>query len=85
MAQSDMLEFTVDRSDSPVPDEERAKLLAEIQSRYDAATDPRYAAARLWVDEIIDPRHTREVLARAIAASAQQPEMADFKVGVLQT
>jgi len=68
-----------------VSEEERTKLLAEIQARYEAATNPRYAAARMWVDEIIDPRHTREVLARAIAAAAHQPKIADFKVGVLQT
>jgi acetyl-CoA carboxylase carboxyltransferase component len=68
-----------------VSDEEKAKLLEEIQARYEAAMDPRYAAARLWVDEIIDPRRTREILARSIAAAAHQPEIADFKVGVLQT
>ncbi len=68
-----------------VSEDERMKLLGEIQARYDAATDPRYAAARLWVDEIIDPRRTREVLARSIAAAAHQPRIADFKVGVLQT
>jgi len=68
-----------------VSDEERAKRLEEIQASYDAATDPRYAAARLWVDEIIDPRRTRDILARSIAAAAHQPEIADFKVGVLQT
>jgi acetyl-CoA carboxylase carboxyltransferase component len=68
-----------------VSDEERAQLLREIQARYEAAMDPRYAAARLWVDEIIDPRRTREILARAIAAAAHQSEIADFKVGVLQT
>jgi 3-methylcrotonyl-CoA carboxylase beta subunit len=68
-----------------VSEDEKQKLLGEIQARYDAATDPRYAAARLWVDEIIDPRRTREVLARSIAAAAHQPKIADFKVGVLQT
>jgi acetyl-CoA carboxylase carboxyltransferase component len=68
-----------------VSEEERTRLLGEIQAKYDAATDPRYAAARLWVDEIIDPRRTREVLARSIAAAAHQPNIADFKVGVLQT
>jgi len=68
-----------------VSDEERASRLAEIQARYEASNDPRYAAARLWVDEIIDPRHTRKVLARSLAAAAHQPEIADFKVGVLQT
>lgn len=68
-----------------VSEEERAKRLEEVQARYDAATDPRYAAARLWIDEIIDPRRTREILARSIAAAAHQPNLADFKVGVLQT
>jgi 3-methylcrotonyl-CoA carboxylase beta subunit len=68
-----------------VSDEERASRLAEIQARYEASNDPRYAAARLWVDEIIDPRNTRKVLARSLAAAAHQPEIADFKVGVLQT
>jgi len=68
-----------------VSDEEKAQRLSEIQARYEAAMDPRYAAARLWVDEIIDPRRTREILARAIAAAANQTEIADFKVGVLQT
>ena len=68
-----------------VSDEEKAQLLREIQARYEDAMDPRYAAARMWVDEIIDPRRTREILARAIAAAANQPEIADFKVGVLQT
>jgi acetyl-CoA carboxylase carboxyltransferase component len=68
-----------------VSDEEKAQRLREIQARYEAAMDPRYAAARMWVDEIIDPRNTREVLARAIAAAAHQPEIADFRVGVLQT
>jgi acetyl-CoA carboxylase carboxyltransferase component len=68
-----------------VSDEEREALLAEIQARYNAAMDPRYAAARLWVDEIIDPRHTRDVVARSIEAAAHQPEIPPFKVGVLQT
>ena len=68
-----------------VSDEEKAQLLREIQARYEDAMDPRYAAARLWVDEIIDPRQTREILARAIAAAVNQPDIADFKVGVLQT
>ena len=68
-----------------VSDEERAERLREIQARYEASNDPRYAAARLWVDEIIDPRYTREILARSIAAAAHQPDIAEFKVGVLQT
>jgi acetyl-CoA carboxylase carboxyltransferase component len=47
--------------------------------------NPRYAAARLWVDAIIDPRRTREVLARSLAACAANPDLPEFKTGVLQT
>ena len=65
--------------------EERKNLLEEIQARYKAAMDPRYAAARLWVDEIIDPRHTRTIVSRSLQAAAHQREIRPFKVGVLQT
>jgi 3-methylcrotonyl-CoA carboxylase beta subunit len=68
-----------------VSDEEKAALLAEIQARYDAAGEPRYAAARGWLDEIIDPRRTREVVARSLAAAAHNPDRWTFTTGVLQT
>jgi acetyl-CoA carboxylase carboxyltransferase component len=84
-ASETLLAIQLKNRGAEVSDEEKAKLLGEIQARYEASNDPRYAAARLWVDEIIDPRHTREVLARSIAAAAHQSEIADFKVGVLQT
>ena len=65
--------------------EEREELLARIQKRYDDAMDPRYAAARLWVDAIIDPAETRSVIARSLACAANNPDIAEFKTGVLQT
>jgi acetyl-CoA carboxylase carboxyltransferase component len=68
-----------------VTEEEKAQRLAQIQASYDAATDPRYAAARLWVDEIIDPRTTRDVVTRSLEAAAHQPDLPPFQVGVLQT
>ncbi|MEE8137505.1 MAG: carboxyl transferase domain-containing protein [Thermoanaerobaculia bacterium] len=68
-----------------VSEEERERRLAEIQRRYDETMDPRYAAARLWVDALIDPLETREVLARSLACAAQNPDLPDFKTGVLQT
>jgi acetyl-CoA carboxylase carboxyltransferase component len=68
-----------------VPEEERKKILADIQARYAATMNPRYAAARLWVDAIIDPAETREVLARSLAAVAMNPEVPEFRTGVLQT
>jgi acetyl-CoA carboxylase carboxyltransferase component len=66
-------------------EEEKTELLTKIQDRYQAAMDPRYAAARLWVDGIIDPVDTREVIARSIACAAHQIETPEFKTGVLQT
>ena len=68
-----------------VTEEERRELLARIQKRYDDAIDPRYAAARLWVDAIIDPAETRQVIARSLSCAACNPEMPEFRTGVLQT
>jgi acetyl-CoA carboxylase carboxyltransferase component len=64
--------------------EEEAGLLNEIKSRYEKQTKPYYAAARLWVDDIIDPLQTRTVISEAINAANHQPVMADFKTGVFQ-
>lgn len=60
------------------------KLLDDIKSSYEKQTNPYYAAARLWVDAIIDPLQTREVIAEALKAANQNPNMADFKTGVFQ-
>lgn len=65
-------------------DEELARLYAEVKAKYDTELDPRYAAARLWVDEIIPPQQTRERLIRALEACAQNPRQEEFKVGVFQ-
>ena len=68
-----------------VSEEEKRGRLAEIKARYDRASEPRYAAARLWVDAILDPADTRRVLARTLELVAHNPEIGEFKTGVLQT
>jgi len=73
------------RNRDDVSEEEKKKRLADIQARYEATEDPRYAAARLWLDGLIDPAETRAVLARSIAAAAMNPEIPEFRTGVLQT
>ncbi|MFW8625936.1 acyl-CoA carboxylase subunit beta [Deinococcus sp. ME38] len=65
-------------------DEELQRLYDEVKSKYDTELDPRYAAARLWVDEIIPPNDTRERLIRALEACAQNPHQDEFRVGVFQ-
>ena len=68
-----------------VGEEEREALLGEVRRRYEATEDPRYAAARLWVDGILDPRRTREAVAACIEACAHQGEIPPARWGVLQT
>jgi len=60
------------------------KLLDEIKGRYDIQTSPYYAAARLWVDAIIDPADTRKVIAEGLRAASHNREIAEFKTGVFQ-
>lgn len=68
-----------------VTPEAKKKLLAEIQSRYEKEADPYFAAARLWVDGIIDPAETRAVVSRGIAVASHQREIPPFSPGVIQT
>jgi acetyl-CoA carboxylase carboxyltransferase component len=68
-----------------VSEEEKSERLKHIQDRYNAAMNPRYAAARLWVDALIDPTETRQVLSRSLACAAANPNLPEFKTGVLQT
>ncbi len=64
--------------------EEETQLLNKIKDSYEKQTSPYYAAARLWVDEIIDPRDTRKLVANAIQAANQNPQFENFKTGVFQ-
>ena len=75
----------LERSGKTLSDEERKQLLESTKRAYDEQTDPRYGAARLWIDKIIDPVETREAITQALEAAALNPDVAEFKVGVLQT
>jgi len=63
---------------------EEKQLLDKIRKRYDEQASPYYAAARLWVDAIIDPADTRRVIAEGLAAAAHNHDLPDFKTGVIQ-
>jgi acetyl-CoA carboxylase carboxyltransferase component len=65
--------------------EKQEQLLKEIQSRYESELNPLYAAARLWVDGIIDPTETREHISRGIEMASCNPDMPKFNTGVIQT
>jgi 3-methylcrotonyl-CoA carboxylase beta subunit len=63
---------------------EEKRLFDEIKGRYDQQTSTFYAAARLWVDAIIDPVDTRRVIAEGLQAAAHNTQIADFNPGVIQ-
>src|SRR6201985_2131929 len=75
----------LERGDRKLSDEEKQEIRASIQATYDAQTDCRYAAARLWVDAILDPAKTREAVLLALEAAAHNPVVERFHPGVLQT
>jgi 3-methylcrotonyl-CoA carboxylase beta subunit len=75
----------LERGGKKLTEEERKELFESVKKTYDEQTDPRYGAARLWIDKIIDPMETREAIAQALEAAALNPEVPEFKVGVLQT
>ncbi len=75
----------LERSGKKLSDEEKKELFDSVKQTYDAQTDPRYGAARLWIDRIIDPIETRAAITQALEAAALNPDVPEFKVGVLQT
>jgi acetyl-CoA carboxylase carboxyltransferase component len=75
----------LERSGKQLSEEEKKELYESTKQTYDGQTDPRYGAARLWIDKIIDPMETRDALTTALEAAALNPDVPDFKVGVLQT
>ncbi len=75
----------LERGGKKLSEEERKELNETVKRTYDEQTDPRYGAARLWIDKIIDPIETREAITQALEAAALNSDVAEFKVGVLQT
>jgi len=75
----------LERGGKKLSDDEKKKLYDEVKATYDEQTDPRYGAARLWLDAIIDPLDTRETLITALEAVSLNPDVPKFSVGVIQT
>ena len=75
----------LERGGKKLSEDEKKKLYDEVKATYDEQMDPRYGAARLWIDQIIDPAETREALITALEAASLNPELPRFSVGVLQT
>ena len=75
----------LEREGRELTDADRAWIREEIQTSYDAQADPRYGAARLWIDAILDPLETRAALITALEACSLNPDVPTFHPGILQT
>jgi 3-methylcrotonyl-CoA carboxylase beta subunit len=75
----------LERSGKVLSDADKRELYASVKQTYDHQTDPRYGAARLWVDGIIDPCRTRDILIRSLEIAALNPVIPKFNAGLLQT
>jgi len=64
--------------------EKEESLLKEMMDKYAKQTTALYAAARLWVDAIIDPKDTRKIISENITAANHNPKIEEFKTGVFQ-
>jgi len=75
----------MERAGQVVDEAAKKAIWQEIKDGYDAAADPRYGAARLWIDAIIDPAKTRDALLLALEACALNPDVPRFNPGAIQT
>jgi 3-methylcrotonyl-CoA carboxylase beta subunit len=75
----------LERGGKKLSEQDRKELFDATKATYDQQTNPRYGAARLWIDKIIDPIETRQALITALEAASLNPEVRPFRVGVLQT
>lgn len=75
---------TLKRQGKQVDAGEMDAIAADLRARYDRETDVRYAAARGWVDAIIDPLKTRDVLIQAFDVATRVRDSRGFSLGVFQ-
>ncbi|HEY8660684.1 MAG TPA: carboxyl transferase domain-containing protein, partial [Hanamia sp.] len=77
-------EATLKAKEKEITPEYEKKFLKEMTDKYTSQTTAVYAAARLWVDAIIDPKETRKIISENLAAANHNPNIAEFKTGVFQ-
>ncbi len=75
---------TLQRQGKAVDQAELDRMTEELRQRYDRETDIRYAAARLWIDAIVEPERTREVLIQAFDLATRCRDVTPITTGVFQ-
>ena len=77
-------EATLKAKGVALSEEEKKNLLSKIEQQYNLQLSPYYAAARLWVDGVIDPKDTRKIISMGIEAANHNPTMNRYNVGIIQ-
>ena len=72
------------RQGKTIDDDEMNRMADDLRARYDRETDIRYAAARGWIDAIINPSETRDVLIAAFDVATRKRELTPLALGVFQ-
>ncbi len=75
----------LEREGQKLTEEDKKKLFESVRDTYNKQMDPRYGAARLWIDRIIDPIETRDAITWALRSARHNPDVPKFNVGILQT
>jgi acetyl-CoA carboxylase carboxyltransferase component len=75
----------LERDGKKLSEKERQELYKSVKETYDRQTDPKYGAARLWLDDIIHPQDTREALIQTLSVVCANPEIDKFNPGIIQT
>ena len=75
----------LERGGKKLSEDDRKELFDSVKATYDHQTDPRYGAARLWIDEIIFPKETRNVLINTLKVVCNNPDIEKFNPGIIQT
>lgn len=79
-----LLQIEESSAKNELSQEQKDELLHRIKTKYDDATTPEYAAARLWVDEIINPTDTRKWISMGIEVANHAPISEKFNLGIIQ-
>ena len=74
----------LERRGEQLAEADKQALVESTSRTYDAQMDPRYGAARLWVDTLLDPLETRDAITTALEVANLNSDVPPFTVGVLQ-
>ena len=77
-------EASLKKSQKEITKETREKMIKKVSEKYDHQTSPYYAASKLWIDAIIDPRETRNIISMGIEAANHSPIEKKYNPGILQ-